>query len=103
VSSSTPEKPGARPIENGRRSPPDSVFIARAPSGEIMFSNRYAERVVGRPLSELADDFPMFHLDGRPYAFPERPVPRSLSSGEEIVDEEFFGPAGDGGSCLLSL
>jgi PAS domain S-box-containing protein len=97
VSSSTPRKPGARSFASGRRSRPDSVFIARAPSGEIMFSNRYAERVVGRPLSELADDFPMFHLDGRPYAFAERPVPRSLSSGEEIVDEEFFGPAGDGG------
>jgi hypothetical protein len=43
-----------------------------------------------------AEDFPMFHLDGRPYAFAERQVPRSLTSGEEIVDEEFFGPAVDG-------
>jgi PAS domain S-box-containing protein len=97
VSSSAPKKPGARSFETGWRSRPDSVFIARAPSGEIMFSNRYVERVVGRRLSELADDFPMFHLDGRPYAFAERPVPRSLSSGEVIVDEEFFGPAADGG------
>jgi PAS domain S-box-containing protein len=73
------------------------VFVAKAPSGEIVFSNRYAERVVGRPLSEIAEDFPMFHPDGRPYSFAERPVPRSLNSGEEIVDEEFFGPATDGG------
>jgi PAS domain S-box-containing protein len=72
------------------------VVVAKAPSGEIMFSNRYAERVVGRPLSEIAGDFPMFHLDGRPYSFAERQVPRSLTLGEEIVDEEFFGPATDG-------
>jgi PAS domain S-box-containing protein len=96
VTSSSPRKPGDRPIEIGRRPSPDSVFVAKAPSGEIVFSNRYAERVVGRRLSEIADDFPMFHLDGRPYSFAERQVPRSLSSGEEIVDEEFFGSAADG-------
>jgi PAS domain S-box-containing protein len=97
VTSSGPPTPGGGPVESGRRPRPDSVFIARAPSGEILFSNSYAERVVGRPLSELADEFPMFHLDGRPYSFAERQVPRSLSSGEEIVDEEFFGPVvGDG-------
>jgi PAS domain S-box-containing protein len=72
------------------------VFIAKAPSGEILFSNRYAERVVGRPLSEIAGQFPIFRPDGRPYDFAERQVPRSLNSGEEIVDEEFFGPAADG-------
>jgi PAS domain S-box-containing protein len=72
------------------------VFVAKAPSGEITFSNRYAERVVGRSLSEIADQFPMFHLDGRPYSFAERQVPRSITSGEEIVDEEFFGAAADG-------
>jgi PAS domain S-box-containing protein len=73
------------------RSPPDSVVVARAPAGEITFSNRYSERVVGRLLSELADDFPMFHLDGRPYALAERQILRSISTGEKIVDEEFFG------------
>jgi PAS domain S-box-containing protein len=74
--------------------------VAKAPSGEILFSNRYAERVVGRPLSEIADDFPMSHLDGRPYEFAERPVPRSLASGEEILAEEFFGPGPDGSHVL---
>ena len=83
--------------EHVRPSAPDSVFIAEAGSGVILFSNRYAERVVGRPLSELAGDFPMFHLDGRPYEFAERQVPRSIIAGEEIVDEEFFGPAFAGG------
>jgi PAS domain S-box-containing protein len=77
-------------------SPPDSVFVAKAPSGEIAFSNRYVERVVGPLLSEIADDFPMFHLDGRPFSFAERQVPRSITSGEEIVDEEFFGAGADG-------
>jgi len=52
--------------------------------------------VVGRRLSEIAGDFPMFHLDGRPYAFAERQVPRAVASGEEILDEEFFGHAVDG-------
>ncbi|MFL5840645.1 MAG: PAS domain S-box protein [Thermoleophilaceae bacterium] len=95
MTSSSPRKTGGSAIEDGR-SPPDSVVVARAPSGEIMFSNRYAERVVGRLMSEIADDFPMLHLDGRPYSFAERQVPRSLASGEEIVDEEFLGLAADG-------
>jgi PAS domain S-box-containing protein len=81
-------RPGAK------RSPrPDSVFIATAPSAEITFSNRYADRVVGRRLSDLADDFPMFHLDGRPYTVTERPAPRAIATGEAIIDEEFLGPA----------
>lgn len=83
-------------LSAARRPAPDSVAVAKAPSGEIMFSNRYAERVVGRRLSEIAVDFPIFHLDGRPYAFAERQLPRSLG-GEEIVDEEFLGPVTDDG------
>ena len=98
MTSSKPQKPTGAPIDE-LRSPPDSVVIAKAPSGEIMFSNKYAERVGRRPLSEIADDFPMFFLDGRPYAFAERQVPRSLASGEEIIDEEFLGPGADG-SCV---
>ena len=38
---------------------PDSVFFTDV-RGEIVFSNRYAERVVGRRLTDIADDFPMF-------------------------------------------
>jgi DNA-binding CsgD family transcriptional regulator len=75
---------------------PDSVVIANVPSGEIIFSNQYADKVVGRRLSELADDYPMFHLDGRPYLLKERQLPRTIASGE-IVDEVFFGPAPGGG------
>jgi hypothetical protein len=55
---------------------PDSVFVATAPSGEIVFSNMHADRVVGRDLSELASEFPIFHPDGRPYSYEERQVPR---------------------------
>jgi PAS domain S-box-containing protein len=76
---------------------PDSVVVVDARSGEIIFSSRYAERVVGRRLSDIADDFPMFHLDGRPYSFAERQVPRAISSGEQILEEDFFGPGSDGG------
>jgi DNA-binding CsgD family transcriptional regulator len=87
----------AAPPVARQRHQPDSVFIADVPSGEIIFSNRYAETVVGRRLSELADDYPMFHLDVRPYSFEERQLPRTIASGDEIVDEDFFGPAPGGG------
>jgi PAS domain S-box-containing protein len=97
VTSSAPHAPGGSGSEGGQRPRADSVVVVSAPSGEIVFSNRHAERVVGRSLSEIAADFPMFHLDGRPYAFTERQVPRSLTSGEVIVDEEFFGPVANGG------
>ena len=76
---------------------PDSVVVVDARSGEIIFSSKYAERVVGRRLSDIAEDFPMFHLDGRPYSFAERQVPRAISSGEQILEEDFFGPGSDGG------
>jgi PAS domain S-box-containing protein len=51
---------------------------------------------VGRALSDVAQSFPMFHLDGRPYALAERQILRSIRSGEEIVDEEFLGPSLNG-------
>ncbi len=87
MTSSSAQKPGRPRIENGRRPPPDSVVVAKAPSGEILFSSSYAERLFGRPLSEIADDFPMFHLDGRPYAFAERQVPRSLTCCERSTSQ----------------
>jgi len=85
------------PAGRAGRPEPDSVIVARAPLGEILFSTRHADAVVGRLLPEIAADFPMFHLDGRPYAYAERPLPRSLTSGAEILDEEFLGAVtGDG-------
>ena len=60
------------------------MVVAKVPAGEILFTNRHAERAVGRPLSEIAHELPMFHPGGRPYAFAERQVPRPHSSGEEI-------------------
>jgi PAS domain S-box-containing protein len=78
-----------------------SVVVAEAPSGRILFSTVAPAEVVGRRLSELAelDDLAMFRPDGRRYAPGEWMLARSIASGEVIRDEEFFKFAADGSRC----
>jgi PAS domain S-box-containing protein len=85
------------------RAPADSVVVGRAPDGEILFSNRHAEQVVGRRLADIAGDFPMFHpASGRPFALEQRQLPRALQ-GEEIEGEEFLGPKRAGAQALYRV
>jgi PAS domain S-box-containing protein len=82
----TQENPGlqARPRTT------DAVVVADARTGRIIFSNRLAQQAVGRRVADIADHYPIFHMDGRRYAASELQLVRTMATGEEIVDEEFL-------------
>jgi PAS domain-containing protein len=80
---------------------PAAVLIAEAPSGETILLNRrtqqMSEQYLGQSelsgvedLRDLHDSgvFELFRPDGRPYQFEEWPVMRSITSGEEVRDED---------------
>jgi PAS domain S-box-containing protein len=76
------------------RHAPTAISVVAA-SGEVIYVNPRAREFVSRQLgfempADLDGGFEIFHLDGRPYEQREWPVVRSISSGEEIVGEEFF-------------
>jgi PAS domain S-box-containing protein len=65
------------------------------PSGQIVYANRWARTLVEQQLGEsmpddIADGWEIFHLDGRPYSRDEWPVVRSITSGEHVIEEEYF-------------
>src|SRR4051794_39022119 len=71
-------------------------------SGRVIFSNERARALTAELGSEMPADLDraidIFHPDGRRYARDEWPAVRSLTSGEEIVEEFFY--AVPGGGCL---
>jgi PAS domain S-box-containing protein len=88
---------------------PAAVIVVEAPSGEIVFTNREAQRwtdqVLGQRVpTELGEyrglqesnEFKMLHPDGRSYEVEEWPLTRSITSGEEIRDEEIIHLLADG-------
>src|SRR3954447_12632787 len=70
-----------------------SIVVVDA-SGKVIHSNEPARALT----AELGYDMPanldraidIFHLDGRRYEHHEWPAVRSLTSGEEIVEEFFY-------------
>jgi PAS domain S-box-containing protein len=85
---------------------PAAVVVVEAPSGRIVHANARArdmtERQLGRPIPpELADDFEIWHPDGRPYAMEDWPLVRSITSGEQVVDEEYFNVLADGSRLVV--
>jgi PAS domain S-box-containing protein len=85
---------------------PAAVVVVEAPSGRILHANARAndmtERQLRRPLPpELTSDWEIFHLDGRPYGMEEWPLVRSITSGEHVVDEEYFNNLPDGGRMVV--
>ena len=87
---------------------PAAVIVAEAPSGKIILRNRRAQQLRERSPSQAratkledAGDFQIFHPDGRPYEVEEWPLMRSISSGEEVRDEEFIYPLADGSRLWL--
>jgi len=90
------------------RQMPTAVILAEAPSGRIIFRNRRALQIAeqspsrSRPAKlEDADDFEIFHSDGRPYEMEEWPLLRSIRTGEEVRGEEFVYPLADGPGLLV--
>ncbi|HEX7299716.1 MAG TPA: PAS domain-containing protein [Solirubrobacteraceae bacterium] len=85
---------------------PAAVIVVEAPSGRIVHVNArardMAERQLGRPVPhELTPDWEIFHPDGRRYAMKEWPLVRSITTGEEVVDEEYFNVLPDGGRMTI--
>ena len=81
-------------------SAPVSIVVVDT-SGQVIYSNERARDLtagLGREMpADLDQAIDIFHADGRRYERHEWPVLRSITSGEEIVDEEFFYAAPDGG------
>jgi PAS domain S-box-containing protein len=76
------------------RNAPVAIAVIDA-SGVVVHSNRRAQELTARQLgsempADLAGAIDIFHPDGTRYERDEWPAVRSLTSGEEIVEEEFF-------------
>jgi PAS domain S-box-containing protein len=76
------------------------------PSGRVIHANPRAHELTARQLgvempADLEGAIAIFHLDGRRYERAEWPAVRSLSSGEEISDEEFFYVLPDAGRLFV--
>jgi PAS domain S-box-containing protein len=74
-------------------------------SGAVRYRNESVDRVWGRPytataLSQLSDDFPARHPDGRTYRIDERPLVRALA-GETVRDEELHVQRADGTTVVV--
>jgi PAS domain S-box-containing protein len=85
---------------------PTAVVVVEVGSGRIVHCNARAlemtERQLGRPMpSGLTDDWEIFHADGRPYLTEEWPLVRSMASGENVVDEEYFNVLPDGSRLVV--
>jgi PAS domain S-box-containing protein len=80
---------------------PVAALVVESPSGRIVHANARAREMVERQLgrripSKLTSDWEIFYPDGRPYRIEDWPLVRSITSGEEVVDEEYFNLLADG-------
>jgi PAS domain-containing protein len=62
-----------------------------------------AARAAIRPAApaDMTQELELFHPDGRPCPREERPLRRSLATGEEVLDEEYVGVRPDGRRVIL--
>jgi PAS domain S-box-containing protein len=82
------------------RTAPVAIAVIDA-SGRFIFSNPRARELARRQLgvempADLGSAVEIFHPNGRRYERRDWPVTRSLTTGEEILDEEFFYALPDG-------
>ncbi len=92
------------------RQMPAGVFIAEAPSGRLLLGNPQVARMLRVPPEEVGGGIEdlgrltLWHPDGRPYAFEDLNIVRSLRHGEVIDNEEMIVLRGDGtrGALLAS-
>src|SRR5687768_12934257 len=75
-------------------------------SERVIHTNERARELTGRQLGrEMPEDLrgaiDILHPDGRRYERDEWPVVRSITSGEEVVDEEFFYALPEGGRLFI--
>jgi PAS domain S-box-containing protein len=84
---------------------PAGVVVLEAGSRQIVYANPRARQMtaqLGRSIPpDLTEDWEIFHQDGRPYDVDEWPLVRSLATGEEVVDEEYFNLLADGSRLFV--
>ncbi|RUR86868.1 PAS domain S-box protein [Chlorogloeopsis fritschii PCC 9212] len=74
---------------------PAGLLVAEAPSGRLLLKNEQVQQILGYdlPLVEKFEEYNhfqhrLFHPDGRAYQNEEKPLARSLSTGEVVTNEE---------------
>ena len=87
---------------------PVGISIARVPSGEMLFHNAAALRLLGRPLVPVADQegyahYGAIHADGTPYRPEEYPMVRAALHGEASRDAAMRYVRGDGTITYLMV
>ncbi len=84
---------------------PAAVVVVEAGSRRIVYANPRARQMTAqldRSIPpDLTEDWEIFHHDGRPYDVDEWPLVRSLTTGEEVVDEEYFNLRADGSRLFV--
>jgi PAS domain S-box-containing protein len=92
-------------LEQVVRDAPVAIVVVDA-GGRVIYSNPRVRDMAVRQLGrEIPDDLDhgidIFHLDGRRYERDEWPAVRSITAGEEILDEEFFYARPEGGRLVV--
>ncbi|NTU84599.1 MAG: PAS domain S-box protein, partial [Chloroflexales bacterium] len=86
---------------------PSGVWIAEAPSGQLLLHNEEAERLLGHPLHAIMDiegaPYGALHADGRPYKPGEYPIARALWAHEVVHHQEQHYRRGDGTLTIFSV
>ncbi len=84
---------------------PAAVVVVEAGSRRIVYANLRAQQMTAQldrsVPPDLTEDWEIFHHDGRPYDVDEWPLVRSLATGEEVVDEEYFNLRADGSRLFV--
>ncbi|MBI4496774.1 MAG: PAS domain S-box protein, partial [Chloroflexi bacterium] len=93
-----------RRLEGVLEQSPAGITIADATTGRVSHRNSVAlqlwpDLAVGESVERLRDTL-VFHPDGRPYAFEERPLVRALR-GEAVLGDEVLVLLPDGGRTVL--
>ncbi|HYN90010.1 MAG TPA: GAF domain-containing protein [Ardenticatenaceae bacterium] len=95
-------------LEAVLRQLPLGVIIAEAPSGKLILANEQMEQIWRQPFRPAVDvgeydQYPGFHLDGRPYRPEEWPLARSITTGEVVSGEEISIGRGDGTRGIIRV
>src|SRR4051812_9870477 len=105
VSSSSPHEFLGMGVEEVLGHMPAAVVVVEAGSRRIVYANPRARQMtaqLGRSIPpDLTEDWEIFHHDGRPYDVDEWPLVRSLTTGEEVGDEEYFNLRADGSRLFV--
>ncbi|WP_437732793.1 PAS domain S-box protein [Sorangium sp. So ce1335] len=86
---------------------PHAVYIAEAPSGQLVTGNAQGSAQLGRPFVASTDiaaysaAYSGFHADGRPYAPHEWPLARAVTSGELVRAEPVEMVRADGSRAII--